>query len=308
MTMQEQLDQYYECVGIAPVSRSSDLDEMFCAFCCENEKKEACKKACLEAYEKNFSTTEGFLFEPRVEGVTVSQEYQDRKYHGAPIPRIVVLSLSAPQPNPGQYLSCPQRKKKQDNKTAENPKTYLDPDKHWSRTLVTVRSILHPFIASKNLKPVEYWEDGKEIVKLFVHVRTAKCCSNADGGRMEPSKVYANCGGYLRKELNILKPDVIVTQGNYAHREAERHAFNAIEQVKGLNLERPIAHIVNLKESNRRVYWLQMTFPAKQWMWRWDKEAGPAIESEKNVVDARRAKREHLVRYGEKIKKFINDR
>ena len=308
--MEKQLNQYYECVGIAPVSRSSDLDEMFCAFQCK--KKVDCREACRKAYQKASPQKENFLFEPRVEGVTVSQEYQDRKYHGDQIPRIVVLSLSAPQPNPRQYLSCPQSKEEQDNKPAENPKTYLDPDKHWSRTLVTVRSLLHPFIACENFpKPVEYWEDGKEIAKLFVHVRTAKCCSNADGSRQEPHKVYANCGGYLRKELSILKPDVIVTQGGYAHREAKRHAFkeNAkkipVEEVTGIETENLIARIVKLKEDERSVYWLKMTFPTKQWMWRWNKEAGPAIENKKNVVDAKRAMREHLMRYGEAIQDFL---
>lgn len=123
---------------------------------------------------------------------------------------------------------------------------------------------------------------------------------------MEPGKVYANCGEYLGKELSILKPDVIVTQGNKARDMAKRHAFNAIEQVKGLDLgldlERPIAQIVNLKEGNQRVYWLKMTFPAWNWMWRWKKEAGPAIESESYGVGA---KREHLVRYGKAIKDFL---
>ena len=295
--MEKQLNQYYERVRIAPVSWSRDLDEMFSEFQCE--KKTDCRKACFGDWKQE----KEFLFQPHTkkESITVSQEYQDEKYHGDQIPRIVVLSLSKPQPG-----GAP------DNNPAANSETYLDPDKHWSRTLVTVRSLLHPFIASENFpKPVEYGE----IEKLFVHVRTAKCCSNANNGGAEPPKVYANCGGYLGEELSILKPDVIVTQGNEAHKGAKRH-FNAIdiEQVKGLDLgldlERPIAHIVNLKEGNQCVYWLKMTFPTIKfgWMKRWNKEAGPAIESESNVVGKKRAKRKHLMRYGKAIKEFINDR
>lgn len=290
MTMQEKLNQYYERVGIAPVSWSSNPGDMFSAFDCKN--KCACRDACRGENEE-------IVFEPRIDGVTVSQEYQDEKYHDYRIPRIVVLSLSKPQPEGPP-----------DNKPAANSKTYLDPDRHWSRTLVTVRSLLHPFIPDKFLKPVEYWEDGQEIEKLFVHVRTAKCCSNANGAGAEPPAVYKNCGGYLGEELSILKPDVIVTQGNKARDMAKQHA---IEQVKGLDLERlerPIAHSVNLKEDKQPVYWLPMTFPTVKfgWMERWDKEAGSAIESESNGVDEKRAKREHLVRYGKAIKEFINDR
>ena len=271
-TMQEQLNQYYECVGIAPVRWSSDLDKMFKAFKCKN--KCACRDACRGGNEE-------IVFEPRIDDVTVSQEYHDGKYHDDRIPRIVVLSLSKPQP------SEPESKKSPGGRNM-----------HWPKTLVTVRSLLSPFISCED-------ESTKEIEKLFVHVRTAKCCSNAGGGRMEPSKVYTNCGEYLGKELSILKPDVIITQGNNARDMAKRHTFNAIEQVQGLNFKRPIAHIVNLKEGNQRVYWLQMTFPSWRWMWRWNQEAGPEIESESHGVGA---KRKNLVCYGKKIKKFINDR
>ena len=256
MTKKKQLDQYYKDVGIAPVASMNTYEEMFCAFKCK--KKADCREACFGDWNEK---KKEFLFQPHPEkdSITVSQEYQDGKYHGDRIPRIVVLSLSAPQPNPGQILSIPQPLE------AESKSSPGGQNKHWPKTLVTVRSLLSPFIFCED-------ESTKEIEKLFVHVRTAKCCSNADGGHMEPGKVYANCGEYLGKELSILKPDVIVTQGNKARDMAKRHAFNAIEQVKGLDLgldlERPIAQIVNLKEGKQRVYWLKMTFPAWNWMWR----------------------------------------
>ena len=288
--MEKQLNQYYERVRIAPVSWSRDLDEMFSAFQCK--KKVDCREACRKAYQKASPQKEGFRFEPRVEeveGFDISPYYQARQYKGNHIPRIVVVSQSAPHPW-----------EERDNKPAENSKTPLN--LHWRETLAMVRSFLHPFIASENFpEPARYWEDEsrKKIEKLFVHVRTAKCCSNAN----EPGKVYANCGGYLGEELSILKPDVIVTQGNKARDMAKQHAFNAIEQVKGLDLERPIAHIVNLKEGNQRVYWLRLYLPNffKGFFF----QAGDKIDSESHVVGA---KREHFVRYGEAIKEFINDR
>ena len=271
MTMQEQLDQYYECVGIAPVASMNTYEEMFSAFKCK--KKVDCRDACRGAWNKK----EKFLFLPHPEkdSITVSQEYQDGKYHDDRIPRIVVLSLSKRKP-------------------------WGQPPATWRETLAMVRSLLHPFIASENFpKPGINKENQKEIEKLFVHVRTAKCCSNAN----EPGKVYANCGGYLGEELSILKPDVIVTQGNKARDMAKQHAFNAIEQVKGLDLERPIAHIVNLKEGNLRVYWLPLYLP--NFLKGFFFQAGDKIDSESHVVGA---KRKNLVRYGEAIKDFINDR
>ena len=315
MTMKEQLAQYYKDEKIEPVARSS-YDEMFKEFRCPH--KCACRKACLDAFCRAGNKKEDFLFQPHTNDpptatTIVSPYYQDRKYHGDCIPRIVVLSLSIPQPE-----------KEQDNKPASNPKTPLNPDEHWSRTLVTVRSLLHPFIAPEKFPKPVYLEDKnkKEVEELFVHVRTAKCCSNFNKGRQEPSKVYANCGKYLGEELSILKPDVIVTQGNNAHREAKKHAFNIIgdEKVKDLGLEhlialdfKPlIAHLVNLKENNQRVYWLKMIFPTLKWghMKKWDEQAGDPILSDvgHDPKHEKYAKREHLVRYGEAIKEFLKNK
>ena len=314
MTMKEQLAQYYERVRIEPVSGSyNSYDEMFSAFrCC---RKEACRKACLDAFCRAGNKKEDFLFQPHTNDpptatTIVSPYYQDRKYHGDCIPRIVVLSLSIPQPE-----------KDQDDEPAENPKTLLRANTHWPNTLVTVRSLLHHFIVPEKFPaPVRYWEDEsrEEIENLFVHVRTAKCCSNAGKTprAQEPAKVYANCGKYLGEELSILKPDVIVTQGNKARDMAKRHAFNAIEQVKGLDLECPIAHIANLKEGNQSVYWLPMTFPVGRYRWRWILEAGDPILSDVEFLSdveplqqrANRAKRKNLVRYSEEIKKFMKNK
>ncbi len=316
MTMQAQLNQYYKDVGIAPVvpkdvgitpvdSMEDIQKKMFCEFPCE--KRADCREACLGAWNKK----EEFVFEPRIDGVTVSQEYQAGKYHGDRIPRIVVLSLSAPQPSPGQILSIPQPKEEQD-KPAANSKTRWRAS-HWPETLAMVRSFLLSFIACENFPgPATYQEakSKKEIEKLFVHVRTAKCCSNAKGTSQEPGKVYENCGGYLGKELSILKPDVIVTQGNQAHWRAVEHAFEenaniSVEEVRGIETKNCIACIVNLKEGNQRVYWLPLYHPrAVRYYY---PQAGDKIDCESNV-GSWSAMRKNLVRYGEAIKDFINDR
>ena len=77
-----------------------------------------------------------------------------------------------------------------------------------------------------------------------------------------PGTVYANCGRYFSEELRILEPDVIVTQGNHAHWEAGKHAFDEDanttkpEAVDGIDYS--IARIVNLKhDSDWKVYWLK---------------------------------------------------
>ena len=183
MNMNEELTQYHESVGITPVDNKRTYDEMFSAFKCK--QKDDCWAVC----QKGSNTTD-FLFSPPIKGegdIHVSQFYQNGRYQGIKIPRIVILSLSRPQPEPGEdLLNLPP------------PQGFGgDRNQHWPRTLLTVRSLLYPFIGNTDDSPIE---------KLFVHVRTAKCCSNVGGWRNENKKVYANCGVYLSKELSILKP------------------------------------------------------------------------------------------------------
>ena len=285
--MQRQLDHYYERVGIAPVEDSrGSYDEMFSSFCCP--KKDDCRKVCCKAYRPS-CRDENFTFSPCKEGVEVSQYYKDKKYQDDSIPRIVVVSLSAPMPG---------------SSSAKKKPPSLNP--HWRETLAMVRSLLHSFIAPERFpEPVAKEEDKskKKVEQLFVHVRTAKCCSNRSS--QEPSQVYKNCGCYLSEELRILEPDVIVTQGNYAHDESKKHVFDegsidtAVEKVECI--ANSIARIVNLREDNGEVCWLRTYHPRS---WRFYRHAGPKIDCESNAVGA---KRKNFVCYGKHINKLVKD-
>ena len=289
--IQRKLNQYYEDVGIAPIAdipvTPDNLDDIFTAFRCPN--KVSCRNACQDAQGN-------VHFLARTEGVTVSQYYRERNYKGHHIPRIVVVSLSAPKPDFSSTESKESTKRKP-----------LNP--HWRGTTTTVRSLLRAFIELD--RAGDAGDQSTNIIEqLFVHVRTAKCCSDANNRRQEPAIVYQNCGPYLRKELRILKPDVIVTQGNLAHEQAEQHIFDEIIQqtpvrpVQDLpNHIDSIARIVSLKGDGRRVYWLKSLFPTGQTQFYRD-NAGLKIAPEN---DLRGAHREHLVRYGEDIQRFISE-
>ena len=288
--MQNELNRYYEEVGIASVRKETrnacyDYDKMFRSFCCP--KKACCRDACKKAYRKDT----GFLFSPRAEGVEVSQCYEEREYKGHRIPRIVVISLSVPKPELKPNPAPPKW----------NP--------HWRGTTTTVRSLLDPFI---DLKPAEGRTDEstKIIEKLFVHVRTAKCCSNVGGKNEEPRQLYKNCGGYLSKEVSILEPDVIVTQGNAAHCMSKQYVFDEgakkTTPKKVEDIANSIARIVHLQEGNGKVYWLRSHFPYGSFYSA--NHAGPAIVSGSDGVEKRGKKRKNLVLYGKDIKKFMEER
>ena len=291
--MQKKLNKYYEEVGIESVKKDTrngcyDYDKMFRSFRCP--KKACCRDACEEAYRKDT----GFLFSPRTEGVEVSRCYKKKEYKGHSIPRIVVISLSVPKPEPKP--PCP---------TKESKSCPLNP--HWRGTTTTVRSLLCPFVC---LAPAGDGEDQstKIIEQLFVHVRTAKCCSNAGGKSQEPRQLYDNCGCYLRKEVSILEPDVIVTQGNAAHCMSKQYVFD--ESAKNTTpkevgyIANSIARIVHLQEGNRKVYWLRSHFPYGSFYSA--NHAGPAIDCDSDGVENRGGKRRNLVLYGKDIKKFMD--
>ena len=326
--IQKEIDQYYQRVGIAPLGgygyekykkkyhkketpeeREEIIRELYIArydeFTCETKKD--CRCTCYKASNR----AENFLFSPHTDGIQVSQYYKDREYKGDHIPRIVVVSLSAPQPG-DPFV---------ENSSSQGEKMTL----HWQETLPMVRSLLHHFIAPENFpKPIpnpimsEDEKENKKIIEdLFVHVRTAKCCSNAGGGGQEHSKVYANCGVYLGEELRILEPDVIVTQGDFAHREAEKHVFENAKKtladdvagiVKVEGSKHDIARKVKLKKNNRNVYWLRTFFPTQNKFnhlgRKFYPQAGPEIDSERGKGGAMR---KNFVRYGEEIKKFMDE-
>ena len=295
--MQNELNRYYEEASIASVEEVEDgngfdYEKMFSSFRCP--KKACCRGACEEAYKRRSGGSPGFIFSPRTECIEVSQCYAEREYEGHRIPRILVISLSVPKPE--LKPSCP---------TEESRSCPLNP--HWRGTTTTVRSLLCPFIC---LAPAGDSKDKstKIIEKLFVHVRTGKCCSNAGGKNQEPRQLYKNCGGYLSKEVSILEPDVIVTQGGYAHNMSEKYAFDEgakkTTPKKVEDIANSIARIVHLQEGNRKVYWLRSYFPYGSFYSA--NHAGPAIDSESDGVENRGKKRKNLVLYGKDIKKFMD--
>ena len=283
--IQRKLNQYYKREGISSVDGTNDYAKRFRAFGCL--KKDSCLCACKK-WKQDVD------FSPPIEDVCVSRYYTDRTYCSDSIPRIVVISLSAPEP------SMP---------LDENSTKPLGSYTHWRETLAMVRSLLHPFIAPEKFpKPIENWEDEDITIveSLFVHARTAKCCSNAYGGEEEPSEVYENCGGYLNEEMAILKPDVIITQGREGYpprskARVERYVFQNYQKVtniQGINPVHNVAHVATLKCNSRPVFWLQLYHPRCP---RYYSQAGPKIDCESNCVGAMR---ENFVRYGKEIKKF----
>ena len=279
-SMIEELGQYYKDERIEPVNSTGDLEAMFSLFKCP--KKDCCREIC----KKQYGSESGFKFGVRTESPPISQHYINRSYKGWRIPRIVVISLSPPMP----YDEEAQEK---DNKGLKQ---------HWRETLALVRSLLKPYF---DLEPARYIEseNTKIIESLFVHLRTSKCCSNANGSSEEHYKVYQNCGPYLKKEISILKPDVVVTQGNNTNGQAGEHVFSENPEVKKVRgITNSCAYLASLKECEQKVYWMRMYHPRGPRYYY--PQTGEKIKPESCVVGAHREK---LIKYGRDIERFMTD-
>lgn len=78
---------------------------------------------------------------------------------------------------------------------------------HWFRTHELAWYILRRFDPELPLKDVN---------KYFAHTNAAKCCENNPGGRLARGTLFDNCREFLPGELDVLSPDILITQGGQA--------------------------------------------------------------------------------------------
>jgi uracil-DNA glycosylase family 4 len=116
--------------------------------------------------------------------------------------------------------------------------------KHWYRTHELAYHILKKYSDKIQLENVN---------KYFAHVNSAKCCQNKPHREKADKVLFRNCRNYLLEEFKILKPDIIVTQGN----EAKTALLKYSTILKRFN---PFSQIVML--NNKEIFWLHTYHPS----------------------------------------------
>lgn len=84
--------------------------------------------------------------------------------------------------------------------------------KHWYRTHEMACEILKASNANMTINSVMGW---------FAHTNSGKCCVNKPHRRKADKKLFTNCKEYISGEVQILKPDIIITQGEEARYSIE---------------------------------------------------------------------------------------
>ena len=92
-----------------------------------------------------------------------------------------------------------------------------------------------------------------EAHRYIVHTRAMRCSSNLPKGTSGPEALAHNCAEYLKGELSLLRPSMVLTMGRFPERSLER-AFP----------DRPAssnAHLRSLTLNGLEVPWIAMPHP-----------------------------------------------
>ncbi len=169
----------------------------------------------------------------------VSKGYENKSLD---LPRLLFLSLDSGDGDKDDRNRLPETLRRQEE--VERDVLALPKHKHWYRTHELAWYIFKRLDASIRL------EDAK---KYFAHTNSAKCCMNKLGRKKANKILFKNCQKYLPGELEILRPDVIVTQGAEAKDVIESfyEPLNRIDE-----------YASTIRMNSREVFWLHTWHPS----------------------------------------------
>ena len=169
----------------------------------------------------------------------VSTGYENKSCN---LPRLLFLSLDSGDGDKNDGNRLPEALRQQEE--IDRDVLALPKHKHWYRTHELAWYIFKRFDSCIRL------EDAK---KHFAHANSAKCCMNKPGRKKANRILFRNCQKYLPGELEILCPDIIVTQGKEA-KEAVGSFYEILETID--------EYASTIEMGGREVFWLHTYHPA----------------------------------------------
>ena len=170
----------------------------------------------------------------------VSTGYENRS---SDLPRLLFLSLDSGSGDKDDKNRLPEAVRQQEE--IERDVLALPKHKHWYRTHELACYIF------KRFRPSIKLEEAKE---HFAHANSAKCCMNKPGRKQADRILFKNCQKYLKGELEILCPDVIVTQGAEAKKAVE-FFYESLERIDDDE------YASTILMNSRKVFWLHTYHP-----------------------------------------------
>ncbi len=96
----------------------------------------------------------------------------------------------------------------------------------------------------------------KAVLQYYAHINAAKCCMNKEGRKEADRILFKNCRGYLRGEIEIFSPQILVSHGGKARRGV-KYALRG----ENITCKQNDFYICNLQNGNS-FCWLQTPHPS----------------------------------------------
>src|SRR6266702_3807190 len=158
--------------------------------------------------------------------VTPREAFVGSEYERGVLPRVLFVSLDASSVDPGRApvqrtLAYMRFCEESGGCEPDN----LHKSQHWYWTHRLAYEILLPLAAERGIASLTF----REIHKYFAHTNSAKCKDAALGTNQGPALMFDNCRGFIREEVEILDPEIIITQGKRG-KEAVDGLFPLVER------------------------------------------------------------------------------
>ena len=163
------------------------------------------------------------------------------------LPRLLFLSLDSGDGDENAENRLPEAVREQEE--VKRDILSLPKNRHWYRTHELAWYVFRQFDSGIGLE---------EARKHFAHANSAKCCMNKPGRKKAAAVLFRNCRKYLRGELEILRPDVLITQGTEA-KEAVKSLIKSLDYKVLKNID---GYASKVEMDGREVFWLHTYHPA----------------------------------------------
>lgn len=217
--MFDKLDRYYQSQGIPVLG-----------FNCKH--RDACSAVCAPG-----------------KMVTPMAAYVGPMYEEGILPRLLFVSSDTSDPrwfqgNPEKVTLKATRAFVLNDRLKHCP----NPNTHWHQTHAQAQALLAPYAKARLDKDVNI----NGITEFFAHTHSTRCKDASIGKGEGNPRMYANCCGFLKGEIEVLCPDIIVAQGSRA-KNALSNTFPVIRQVSMPGYPSTICKLVQLEASHTAV-------------------------------------------------------
>lgn len=217
-SMLDRLDQYYQTQGISAVG-----------FNCKH--REACSALCAPG-----------------QMITAQEAYVGPMYEEGILPRLLFVSSDTSaqwfQGHPEWVTLRATRKTVLDDRLTNCPNS----NTHWHQTHAWAQALLAPYAKNRLDKDISI--DG--ITEYFSHTHSTRCKDSSIGTNEGNYRMTIKCREFLKGEIEILCPDIIVAQGARA-RSSLCNIVPVIQHVPMPEYPETFYEIVQLEGNHRAI-------------------------------------------------------